>query len=128
MRHRNVIGSQVRRLRSQRGWSQEQLTGKLQIEGLDISRSSIAKIENGQQAVFDFEFLFFCRVFRVHDEELHPSVDPGARDFRQKLSCFVELERPARARKRWVGRNSDGEEDCSRDEQCSFDFELSLHP
>ncbi|MGC1479243.1 MAG: helix-turn-helix transcriptional regulator [Chthoniobacterales bacterium] len=128
MRHRNVIGSQIRRLRSQRGWSQEQLTAKLQIEGLDISRSSVAKIENGQQAVFDFEVLFFCRVFRVLDQELHPLVDPRAPDFRKKISGLIELERPAKAHKRLNRAESAGREDCSRDEQCRFDFEVSLDP
>ena len=92
MQKRNVIGPQVRRLRCQRGWSQEQLTAKLQLEGLDISRSSIAKIENGQQAVFDYEVLAFSHLFNVSEETLHPSLDPIARDFHQKFLAFMDHE------------------------------------
>ena len=46
MRHRNIIGPQVRRLRNQRGGSQEQLAAKLQIAGWDLSRNGVAKIED----------------------------------------------------------------------------------
>ena len=45
MRHRNLIGPQVQKLRNQRGWSQEQLAAKLQIAGWDVSRNGLAMIE-----------------------------------------------------------------------------------
>lgn len=92
MQRRNLAGPQVRRLRCQRGWSQEQLAAKLQLEGLDISRSSIAKIENGQQAIFDYELLIFQRLFRVPEDELHPAFDPCAPDFHRKILEFLERE------------------------------------
>lgn len=91
MKRRNVIGPQVRRLRSQRGWSQEQLTAKLQLEGLEISRQSVQRIENGQQAVFDYEILAFCHIFRVPERDLHPTLDPFAPDFRRKFLAFVDV-------------------------------------
>jgi transcriptional regulator with XRE-family HTH domain len=90
MSRRNLAGPQVRRLRCQRGWSQEQLAAKLQLEGLDISRSSVAKIENGRQAIFDYEILIFCRLFRVPHNALHPALDPLAPDFRQKILAFLD--------------------------------------
>jgi transcriptional regulator with XRE-family HTH domain len=90
MSRRNLAGPQVRRLRCQRGWSQEQLAAKLQLEGLDISRSSVAKIENGHQAIFDYEILIFCRLFRVSQDALHPALDPLAPDFRQKILAFLD--------------------------------------
>jgi transcriptional regulator with XRE-family HTH domain len=68
MRHRNIIGPQVRRLRDKRGWSQERLAAKLQLAGLDISRSSLSKIESGEQAVFDFQVLYFRRVFKADSD------------------------------------------------------------
>ena len=71
MRHRNVIGPQVRRLRDKRGWSQERLAIKLQLAGLDISRSSLSKIESGEQAVFDFQVLYFRRVFKADSDDLY---------------------------------------------------------
>ena len=92
MRQRNVIGSQVRRQRLLRGWSQEQLTAKLQLQGLEISRSSVAKIENGIQAVFDYELLAFSHLFNVSEEALHPTLDPISSDFRRKFLEFMGHE------------------------------------
>ena len=45
MLYKNNIGPQVRRKRYALGWSQSTLAAKLQIAGLDISRSGVSKIE-----------------------------------------------------------------------------------
>jgi ribosome-binding protein aMBF1 (putative translation factor) len=45
MLYKNNIGPQVRRRRYALGWSQSILAAKLQIAGLDISRSGVSKIE-----------------------------------------------------------------------------------
>ena len=63
-RHRNIIGPQVRRLRNQRGWSQEQLAAKLQIAGWDISRSALAKIETRLQWMRNYQLAYLLNVFR----------------------------------------------------------------
>lgn len=42
----NLIGPQVRKLREEKGWTQRTLSEKLQVAGLDISRSSLAKVES----------------------------------------------------------------------------------
>ena len=44
MRFKNNVGPQVRRRRYALGWSQSVLAAKLQIVGLDISRSGVSKI------------------------------------------------------------------------------------
>ena len=89
MRHRNVIGPQVRRLRDKRGWSQELLAAKLQLAGLDISRSSLSKIESGEQAVFDFQVLYFRRVFKADSDDLYRPFDPRMPDFHQRVARFI---------------------------------------
>lgn len=87
---RNIIGTQIRRLRYQLGWSQDQLAARLQIAGFDISRSGIAKIENGLQAVADYQTFYFMRVFNVGYLDLAPlDLDPYARDFHEQLSSYL---------------------------------------
>ena len=86
---RNVIGPQIRRLRDRRGWSQEQLAAKLQLAGLDISRCSLAKIESGRQAVFDFQLLYFRRVFKADADDLYLPLDPRKPDLHQRVTRFM---------------------------------------
>jgi transcriptional regulator with XRE-family HTH domain len=86
MRHRNIIGPQVRRLRSQRGWSQEQLAAKLQIAGSDISRSALAKIETRLQWMRDYQLAYLLSVFRVDYADLYPtSLNPRGRYLDDRL-------------------------------------------
>ncbi|CAN5420517.1 hypothetical protein BH09VER1_BH09VER1_29520 [soil metagenome] len=117
MKHRNIIGSQIRSLRYQRGWSQEQLAAKLQLKGLDISRASLGRIENGQQAVFDYEILAFCHVFHVSEPALHPSLDPASPDFHRKFLEFVDKNSPRRPMNTCSSGQLSFEQFCSRDEQ-----------
>jgi transcriptional regulator with XRE-family HTH domain len=86
---RNVIGPQIRRLRDRRGWSQEQLAAKLQLAGLDISRSSLSKIESGEQVVFDFQILYFRRVLKADGDDLYQPFDPRSPDLHQRVTRFM---------------------------------------
>jgi transcriptional regulator with XRE-family HTH domain len=86
MRHRNIIGPQVRRLRNQRGWSQEQLAAKLQIAGWDVSRNGLAKIETRIQWMRDYQLAYLLNVFRVDYADLYPtSLDPRGRYLDDRL-------------------------------------------
>lgn len=51
----NLIGSQVRRFRTEAGLSQEALAAKLQMAGWDISRGGLSKIEASLRRVNDAE-------------------------------------------------------------------------
>jgi transcriptional regulator with XRE-family HTH domain len=75
MKKLNVIGRQVGRLRYQRGWTQEMLAARLQLEGWIISRSGVSKIESGLVYVPDFRLPWFARLFGVTIEDLYPT--PG---------------------------------------------------
>jgi transcriptional regulator with XRE-family HTH domain len=73
MRHLNVIGPQVRRLRSRRGWSQKQLAIKLQLAGMDYAtRGKVCKIESREVWVSDDDMLFIARVLGVEPNDLYP--------------------------------------------------------
>ena len=73
MRHLNIIGPQVRRLRSRRGWSQNQLAIKLQIAGMDFAtRKKVCKIESREVWVSDDDMLFLARVLGVEPNDLYP--------------------------------------------------------
>ncbi len=65
MRFKNNIGPQVRRLRDARGWTQDALTAKLQILGLDITRAGLSKIEARLVFVDDKTMLFLAEALRV---------------------------------------------------------------
>ena len=47
----NLVGPQVRRLRIEAGLSQEALAAKLQVNGWDLSRAGLSKIEACLRAV-----------------------------------------------------------------------------
>ena len=42
-----TIGYNLRRLRDAKGWTQDELAAKLQVKGLDVSRSMISQMEGG---------------------------------------------------------------------------------
>lgn len=72
-KHFNVVGPQVRRLRSAREWSQNDLATKLQILGLEsATRVRISKIESRRACVSDDELIYLSRVLGVSTEELYP--------------------------------------------------------
>ena len=73
----NAVGPTVRRLRVERGWSQEGLATKLQVGGWDCTRSWLAKIEARQVLVRDHQLLTLCAVLGVKLEELFSTLDPG---------------------------------------------------
>ena len=54
----NQYGELIRHWRTEKGWSQETLTTKLQVAGWDIDRSLLTLIENGRRPLFDYELKF----------------------------------------------------------------------
>ena len=62
----NLIGPQVRKIRYQQGLTQPALTRKCQLNGWDISREGLAKIESQLRSVTDFEIVALAKALRVH--------------------------------------------------------------
>jgi len=71
-RNMNVVGPQVRRFRTQRGWSQPKMATQCQLMGWDISRESLAKIESRLRSVTDIEVLKLGKILEVHHSALFP--------------------------------------------------------
>ena len=69
----NVVGPQVRKIRGERNWSQEELAGELQRAGFDIMRGTLAKIEAGLRCVSDRELVQLSKALRVPVESLYPA-------------------------------------------------------
>lgn len=64
------FGNNIRRLRKQRGLTQEQLTAQLQTYGCDITRSALAKIEVGQRHLYPDEIKLLKELLGVSFDEM----------------------------------------------------------
>jgi len=95
----NLVGPQVRKFRNQKNWTQEALAAKLQVEGWDVSRESLAKLEAQFRRVPDCELLFLAKVLGVEVVDLFPAkldlkkLDPA-------LRLKVSTKFPRRTRRR----------------------------
>lgn len=64
------IGQNIRALREKANMTQEQLSAQLQINGCDITRSALAKIEVGQRHIYPDELKLFKEILRITFDEL----------------------------------------------------------
>lgn len=69
----NVVGTQVRRLRNARGWSQPDLAARCQRMGWDVGRDIIARIESRVRLVTDSEILYLAKALGSSVVELFPA-------------------------------------------------------
>jgi transcriptional regulator with XRE-family HTH domain len=75
---RNIVGPQVMQHRMERCWSQEKLASVCQLQGWDVSRGVVARIEGGVRWVADFEVLKLASALNVSVPELYPQSDREA--------------------------------------------------
>ena len=68
----NIEGSNIAQLRKSATpkMSQRLLADKVQLEGLDLDKNAIQRIESGQRFVTDIELKVFARIFQVSYEDL----------------------------------------------------------
>ena len=85
---RNIVGKRVKKARqsSPPGLTQDQLSGKVASEGVQLDRVAIAKIETGIRCAFDFEVKALAAALKVDAGVFHLML--------MHLSCSV-LERYA---------------------------------
>ena len=65
-----AIGNNIRKLREEKGMTQELFATKIQLDGLDITRSAVAKIEVGQRHIYPDEIVVIKRVLGVSYDEI----------------------------------------------------------
>lgn len=64
------FGQNIRKLRESKKITQELLSAKLQVNGCDITRSAIAKIEVGQRHVYPDEIKLIKEILDVSYDEM----------------------------------------------------------
>ncbi len=65
------IGANIRRLREKKRLTQELFAAKLQLFGVDITRSAVAKIEVGQRHIYPDEMIAIKNVLAVTYDEIY---------------------------------------------------------
>lgn len=66
----NIIGHNIKLIREQRCFTQEQLAIQLEIRGWKVSRFLISKIERGERQVIDKEIALIADALHVKIDEL----------------------------------------------------------
>ena len=64
------IGTNIRNLRERANLTQEQVAAKLQINGCDITRSAVAKIEVGQRHLYPDEIILLKQILLASYDEI----------------------------------------------------------
>ena len=64
------IGHNLRKIRESKKMTQNEASAKLQLEGCDITRSALAKIEVGQRHIYPDEIILFKQIYNVTYEQI----------------------------------------------------------
>ena len=66
----NIVGANVKKIRQAKGWSQQQLSDKLETMAVYVCRGSISRIEDRQRTVTDIELYGFANILGVSISDL----------------------------------------------------------
>ena len=64
------VGINIRKLREEKGITQDALASKLQLYGCDITRSAVAKIEVGQRHLYPDEIILIREILNTTYEKI----------------------------------------------------------
>ena len=64
------IGNNLRSIRERTGFTQEYVATKLQLNGCDIIRSAVAKIEVGQRHLYPDEIILLKEILKTTYDEI----------------------------------------------------------
>lgn len=59
------VGNNIRKIRESAGMTQDTLAAKLQLNGCDITRSAVAKIEVGQRHLYPDEIILIRKILNT---------------------------------------------------------------
>ncbi len=65
MRRKNIVGPRIRKARKESQVTQMELAAQLQLLGISIDRSAIAKLESGSRPASDIEVAAIAKVLKV---------------------------------------------------------------
>ena len=83
------IGATIRKLRKKAGYTQEQVVAKLQLHGLDTSRSSYSQIECGTYNIRISELMILKNIFKVSYNDFF---DDLPNDISEALTEYLEID------------------------------------
>lgn len=66
----NICGCKIASYRKQLGLSQRALADRMQLQGFNIDKNAVQRIESGQRFVTDIELKRFATFFNVTADEL----------------------------------------------------------
>ena len=68
---KNLIGENLKKLRTQRNMSQQALSDKLELFGVYVCRGSVSRIEDYSRTVTDIELFAIAEVLGIDPKELY---------------------------------------------------------
>lgn len=71
MNKRNLIGENLKKYRKSSNLSQRSFVAKLNLIGLNLDQSSLARIETLKREVYDYEVVYFARVLKIDIKDLY---------------------------------------------------------
>ena len=70
MNNRNIIGNKIKEFRIRSGITQEDLTARLNVLGINIDRPMVSKIENSSREIVDYEIKAIAKALKVSIDDL----------------------------------------------------------
>lgn len=71
----NIVGSNIKKYREQKGLSQRQLADKTALLGVTLYHSDISRIEKHTLFIRDFEQKAICNVLEITTDQLFENTD-----------------------------------------------------
>ena len=69
-KYEREIGERLRQMSIDNSYAQEQLAAKMQLEGCDMTRSTIAKIEAGLRHIYPWELKAFSKILNITYDDI----------------------------------------------------------
>ena len=66
----NKVGNNIRKIRETKGMTQDMPAAELQLNGCDITRSAVAKIEVGQRHLYSDEIILIRKILNTTYERI----------------------------------------------------------
>ncbi len=73
--YNNIIGSNIKKYRLQKGLSQRVLSDKLLLLGVNLYHTDISRIETNNLAIRDYELQAICKVLNISSNQLFENTD-----------------------------------------------------